>query len=407
MDGLLDFFSHEAGQRRRRWLDEQSREVGGLLDYYLGPTGIPDKLGAAAGLLELTDAGDMPAAADASRSMWNNPSVGNAAELTAAGAALALPLYSARMGEGLADLADEAVRAYDPNVVSSNLVRKPTQPQGILAYHGSPHDFDRFQMDKIGTGEGAQVYGHGMYFAENEDVARSYRDSLAQRIDVDDKPILVNNRQVGTTGDEQLDDLIIANNGDIDAAIADERAFADEMTAAGKTSRRYGGDPYIGVRKLESIRDKVQTSNSGSMYEVRINANPDDFLDWDAPLSEQPEIAKRMGMDQNALLREADQRAQKIRAQMDADGRTEMTPAERAEYDQIQDLENLYARRSGAGAFADIESAYSRTGTTGNAADMARKELLYDYGIPGIKYRDAGSRGTEGGTRNFVVRKAC
>jgi len=80
-----------------------------------------------------------------------------------------------------------------------------------------------------------------------------------------------------------------------------------------------------------------------------------------------------------------------------------MTPAERAEYDQIQDLENLYARRSGAGAFADIESAYSRTGTTGNAADMARKELLYDYGIPGIKYRDAGSRGTEGGTRNFVV----
>src|SRR5690606_18965584 len=49
---------------------------------------------------------------------------------------------------------------------------------GIRAYHGSPHDFDRFSMDKIGTGEGAQAYGHGLYFAEAEDVARSYRDGL-------------------------------------------------------------------------------------------------------------------------------------------------------------------------------------------------------------------------------------
>jgi GNAT superfamily N-acetyltransferase len=36
-----------------------------------------------------------------------------------------------------------------------------TEPQGITAYHGSPHDFDRFDMGKIGTGEGAQAYGHG------------------------------------------------------------------------------------------------------------------------------------------------------------------------------------------------------------------------------------------------------
>src|SRR6056297_1915248 len=46
-------------------------------------------------------------------------------------------------------------------------------------YHGSPHDFDKFSMDKIGTGEGAQAYGHGLYFAENEDVARGYRDALS------------------------------------------------------------------------------------------------------------------------------------------------------------------------------------------------------------------------------------
>src|SRR5690606_14870554 len=52
---------------------------------------------------------------------------------------------------------------------------------GIRAYHGSPHDFDRFDMSKIGTGEGAQAYGHGLYFAEAEDVARSYRDALQHK----------------------------------------------------------------------------------------------------------------------------------------------------------------------------------------------------------------------------------
>lgn len=44
----------------------------------------------------------------------------------------------------------------------------------IKAYHGSPHLFDRFDMSKIGTGEGAQAYGHGLYFAENPMVADDY-----------------------------------------------------------------------------------------------------------------------------------------------------------------------------------------------------------------------------------------
>mgnify|MGYP000081260380 CR=1 FL=1 len=45
---------------------------------------------------------------------------------------------------------------------------------GIRAYHGSPHDFDRFLMDKIGTGEGAQAYGHGLYLADHPEVAKGY-----------------------------------------------------------------------------------------------------------------------------------------------------------------------------------------------------------------------------------------
>ena len=50
---------------------------------------------------------------------------------------------------------------------------------GVRAYHGSPHSFERFDTSKIGTGEGNQAYGHGLYFAEAEKVAQQYRDQLA------------------------------------------------------------------------------------------------------------------------------------------------------------------------------------------------------------------------------------
>src|SRR5262245_14506058 len=52
----------------------------------------------------------------------------------------------------------------------------------VGAYHGSPHTFEAFSSEKIGTGEGGQAYGHGLYFAESPGVARYYRDALVQRM---------------------------------------------------------------------------------------------------------------------------------------------------------------------------------------------------------------------------------
>lgn len=47
------------------------------------------------------------------------------------------------------------------------------------AYHGSPHVFDEFSLHKIGTGEGAQAYGWGLYFAGKKEVAEYYRNALS------------------------------------------------------------------------------------------------------------------------------------------------------------------------------------------------------------------------------------
>ena len=46
------------------------------------------------------------------------------------------------------------------------------------AWHGSPHDFDTFDLGAIGTGEGNQAHGWGLYFAKDKKIAENYRDIL-------------------------------------------------------------------------------------------------------------------------------------------------------------------------------------------------------------------------------------
>ena len=50
----------------------------------------------------------------------------------------------------------------------------------LKAFHSSPHDFNKFILEKIGTGEGAQAYGWGLYFAENPEVAKYYRETFEE-----------------------------------------------------------------------------------------------------------------------------------------------------------------------------------------------------------------------------------
>lgn len=58
----------------------------------------------------------------------------------------------------------------------------PTETEpGIIAFHGSGADFDEFRLEMIGTGEGAQAYGYGLYFTDSEDIAKFYRETVGKR----------------------------------------------------------------------------------------------------------------------------------------------------------------------------------------------------------------------------------
>jgi hypothetical protein len=58
-----------------------------------------------------------------------------------------------------------------------------TIPDGVKfqvdAWHGSPYQFDKFTTEKIGTGEGAQAFGWGLYFTDLESIARNYAEKLS------------------------------------------------------------------------------------------------------------------------------------------------------------------------------------------------------------------------------------
>lgn len=286
----------------------------------------------------------------------------------------------------------------------------PELGMGIRAFHGSPHDFDRFDMSKIGTGEGAQAYGHGLYFAENEGVARSYRDTLAQQVSVGGKPVLANNRRIGTTGDEAVDEFLVAHNGDLDAAIDDVRKIAaeDRGTPSGAYHEQL-------LPRLEALRGQVESRNTGRMYEVEIDASPDEFLDWDKPINQQPEKVKsalNIKDDMGEWVSERDRYGRPLEVRRSGDGQVaKIMLSENGRYYDVRvtppNGDYYSASRANideARAFAD---QYQRLGgRSGSSWASGNEDKLREAGVPGIRYRDQFSRGMDGaetGTHNYVV----
>ena len=77
-----------------------------------------------------------------------------------------------------------AMNVMGGGITTGKMMRNPTGVGGtdlaLNVYHGTPHEIKGgFDLAKVGTGEGAQSYGHGIYFAESPGVAKSYAQNLA------------------------------------------------------------------------------------------------------------------------------------------------------------------------------------------------------------------------------------
>lgn len=272
------------------------------------------------GLLSLVDA----------RRQYNAGNAGQAAELGILAALGAVP------GAAGAKAAKEAAET--------------AAERGIIAYHGSPSDFPKFDFSKMGTGQGAQAYGRGGYFAEMEDVAKKYRDELTGAINANA------NRAIRQTGD-------------IDAAIARAK---DRIDAYSKMDDdRAASLLQINKKELEQLLRMKEGGGplKGSMYQVKINAKPEDFLDWDKPIKDQGSVFSEYVKNYNALA-----------------GSDVIDPS-----------------MAGGDFYNQMSRRLLREGTPNSAIPSEIANFLASQGVKGIKYLDAGSRGAEKATSNFVV----
>jgi len=243
-------------------------------------------------------------------------------------------------------------------------------PRGIKAFHGSPYDFDKFNIDKIGTGEKAQMYGHGLYFAENPKVARDYRDQLTE------PPFEY--KIGGMSVPKMYKDAINKENYEL-AEVLEQVQLHDTPTDLQDRfiSQGYSKDTEDFVKSLDYDTLKGADESGaevplGRQYEVNIDADPEMMLDWQKPYKDQSEAVKKA----------IDEAGYKPDDERMTGGLIYQKIAE--DYADIDSFENPYANPK---------------------ADAAN--VLLDAGIPGVKYLDLGSRGgaksLADATSNYVV----
>lgn len=254
--------------------------------------------------------------------------------------------------------------------VLSAVSRSAPESQYIRAYHGGPHDFDRFDSRKIGTGEGAQAYGHGLYFSGAEPVAKWYRDQLSGPPDliIGGEPV----RWIAPTKTPRERALRLLQKSAIPYYENPTQAVREAMLDA---SDQYGG------RDAKAVIDSLMRLKSdgvafgprkGKVYEVEIGHPEDALLDYDRP------FATLGGINGAAVLRQekpAVLSERMLRALQDGSWRFE--------------------------SYAGWQNAAEELARLPNTPGGAR--ALMEAGVPGVRYFDGSSRGAAEGTRNYVM----
>ena len=217
----------------------------------------------------------------------------------------------------------------------------------LTAYHGTPHNIQgKFDISKVGTGEGAQAYGHGMYFAENPAVAGEYKRKLSGGLGSPSNELMLNG--------QPLTDLTEAQRRAYEIVARDGRKNA---LGTAKDLEAQGFDASYIREALNATKGKEigLVKNEGNLYKVDI---PDEqipnMLDWDKPINKQSKLVQNVA---NELLPKIKQVSPNV------------------------DINKMTGQ--------DFYRAYQRY--RGNYPDFA-SEGLNEAGIKGIRYLDEGSR---------------
>lgn len=258
----------------------------------------------------------------------------------------------------------------------------------IKAYHASPYEFEKFSLDYPNTGEGAQAYGEGLYFAENPRVNNFYLDTFESRR-------IRDSDHVDEARINAAEDLFKNNYSYDEAKAAMDSAYPDYAAV----------NPLGAVAGNEIALDRFYRQRTPNFYTVDINADRDLFIDLDKPLKEQsPQVLDRLqkaGIYNKALARDDALRFTMLQNEKSELARDRLPNGqmrqEKRWHELSKEQEEMFDPLNNATG-KDLLSTLERKYGAKSAATF-----LNDSGIPGTKFKDAFSRGYFGGTQNFVV----
>ena len=241
-------------------------------------------------------------------------------------------------------------------------------------WHGSPHKWDQADISKVGTGEGAQAYGHGFYSADSESVAKSYQDALAVPYDPSEQ-VAAANRLVRRLPDDwvgpygETSDLLTFDLDSVD----DINLLANYIDELSVTM------PEDLAQQMRDVSSSLKgADDSGYLYKLDI---PDEdipkYLDWDKPLSEQSDDIQSALKDMLPKHRKLPGGIIEFNGKLIDGPKGEITGRE------------AYLMLSEGG---DMRKAHKSI-----------SERLNAKGIPGIRYLDGTSRSAGEGTYNYVT----
>ena len=239
-------------------------------------------------------------------------------------------------------------------------------PTGMTVYHGSPYKFTAFDPAKIGTGEGAQAYGHGLYVAENPKVAADYMKIEPAGAVASPRRTLFGSEVETGTPEYKV------------AQLVDEMGLSKARKFILDWSKNPNPDQVEFVGKASDVIQKLtkkgdaKNLGTGSMYKIDLpDEHIEKMLDWDKPLSQQPKNVQKAF---NSIIKDS----------------------------SILDEDTLKGLKSNPDPIG--KSFYNQLSMSDNISHPSEaSNILNKLDVPGIKYLDEQSRGAEEGTRNFVI----
>ena len=291
------------------------------------------------------------------------------------------------------------LQAYEQQAGQAGKMGQAGLPQAMFqrVWHGTPHkgiEKTGFRLDKIGTGEGAQAYGWGIYFASQRHVAEEYRRNLTRdtpeaRYEMLGKHKDMLDRQIRQGGSY----LRYDEQGRV---IAQGLALKDGADMKGVVIQPYSKWKLAKLKKqaaeLEAQMNELRTLlgpggsiAGGQLYQTDVPEDKD-LLIWDSPWNKQPLKVRRAVVN---FLRQV------------SNGPVHPTQSDIPRIHAADALKHRIQdrKRSDALTGKDLYTAFRDI----FGGPKAASEALRAAGVPGLRYLDGMSRAGGEGTYNYVI----